>query len=232
MSFDASQPHWQIESNQIRFAKIRGLNQRFLKFIGSNFSDSKFVGCNFDYTNFERTIITGEILDNCCPSYENLKLKFARTLRMNFQQIGDSELANKAIGIELEATEIHRRKAAFSNEPYYRKKYRDFDRFKAFIDWLKFKLLDIIWGNGESLYKLIRSIVSIFIAMFILDIYIFADPINSNNFIYSLAKIPEIFLGVVTPDHYPKLYLVSIVFVRLVTMGFFMSIIIKRFNRR
>ena len=110
----------------------------------------KFTGCKFDYANFERTIIEGDVLDNCCPGWDNLKLKFARTLRVNFQQLGDSELANKAIKVELDATEIHLKKSWHSNESYYRKKYCGWKRVGKFFEWLKFQILDFIWENGEN----------------------------------------------------------------------------------
>ncbi|HHB75668.1 MAG TPA: hypothetical protein ENK84_03880, partial [Desulfobulbus sp.] len=90
------------------------------KFIGANFYGAKFIGCKFDYATFERAIISNDVLDNCCPGWDNLKLKFARTLRVNFQQLGDSKSANKAIKIELDATEIHLKKSWLSNESYYR----------------------------------------------------------------------------------------------------------------
>ena len=85
------------------------------RFIGVNFSGANFIGCKFDYATFERTIIASDILDNCCPGWDNLKLKFARTLRVNFQQLGESKSANKAIQVELEATEIHLHKSWKSN---------------------------------------------------------------------------------------------------------------------
>ena len=47
-------------------------------------------------------------------------MRFARTLRMNYQQLGDARAANKAI--EIEATEIHLHKAWSSKQSYYRSK--------------------------------------------------------------------------------------------------------------
>ena len=66
------------------------------RFVGVNFYGSKFTGCKFDYANFERTIIEGDVLDNCCPGWDNLKLKFARTLRVNFQQLGNSRISQQS----------------------------------------------------------------------------------------------------------------------------------------
>ena len=75
-----------------------------------------FTGCKFDYSIFERTLIDADLLDTECPGQENLKMRFARTLRMNFQQVGDAKAANRAIKVELQATMAHLHKAWRSTE--------------------------------------------------------------------------------------------------------------------
>jgi len=202
------------------------------RFISTNLFEARFNGCKFDYATFERTIIDSNILDTNCPGWENLKLKFARTLRMNFQQLGDSESVNKAIKVELEATEAHLHKAWKSNESYYRNKYAGLNRAKKFFEWLYFKTLDFIWGNGESVSKLLRTIIIIFLLMTICDVFAFKDATKINNYWNSFWMMPEIFLGVASPSNYHKLYLAFIVFTRLAMIGFFLSIFIKKFNRR
>ncbi|GAG90275.1 unnamed protein product, partial [marine sediment metagenome] len=202
------------------------------RFISVNFHGTSFRGCKFDYATFERTIVDSNILDTSCPGWENLKSTFARTLRTNFQQLGDATSANKAIKVELEATEAHLYKAWKSNESYYRKKYEGLNRAKKFSEWLKFKVLDFIWGNGESAYKLVRSIIIIFLLMTIYNVLAFTDPAKISSYWNSILAIPPIFLGVTSPSHYPELYLTFIVFIRLAAIGFLLSIIIKKFSRR
>lgn len=202
------------------------------RFIGTNFLGSKFSGCKFDYSIFERTIVDSYILDSECPGLENLKIKFARTLRMNYQQLGDAKSANKAIEVELKATEVHLYKTWRSNESYYRKKYAGWNRFKAFIQWINFKILDFIWGNGENTWKLIRATFILFALMTIFDVFKFRDPQIIYSYIQSFLDAPQIFLGTLSPSNYSSVYLTVIFFTRLVAFGFFMSIIIKRFNRR
>ncbi len=202
------------------------------RFIGSNFYGASFNGCKFDYAVFERTIVDNDILDVGCPGYENLKLRFARTLRMNFQTLGDSKSANKAIEVELDATEAHLHKAWKSTESYYRKKYSSLKRIKVFIEWIAFKSMDLIWGNGESLLKLVRSVVIILTLMSIFDVFSFGDPIKLSSYWTSFSAAPSVFLGTSSPEHYSKSYLALVAFVRIVAIGFFISIIIKRFNRR
>lgn len=202
------------------------------RFIGTNFYGASFSGCKFDYAVFERTIIDSHILEIGCPGYENLKFKFARTLRMNFQSLGDSKAANKAIKVELDATESHLYKAWKSKESYYRKKYKGFKKIKVFSEWLTFKAMDLIWGNGENALKLIRSIVIILALMSLFDVFSFSDPTQLSSYWSSFWSMPAVFLGTLSPQHYSESYLAFICFIRLVAIGFFISIIIKRFNRR
>jgi len=202
------------------------------RFIGVNFYGTSFSGCKFEYATFERTIIDSDILDTGCPGWDNLKLRFARTLRMNYQQLGDSESANKAIKVELDATKVYLHKAWQSNESYYRKKYARSKCAGMFFKWLNFKVLDVIWGNGESIYKLIISIMIFLIVMSFIDVIAFKNITQVSSYLSSFLKMPAVFLGILSPPYYPSLYLSLIFLVRLVAMGFFLSIIIKIFNRR
>lgn len=202
------------------------------RFVGTNLHGSKFSGCRFDYAIFERTAVDAAILDTECPGFENLKARFARTLRTNYQQLGDAVAANAAMKVELQATEVHLHKAWRSNEAYYRKKYSGWRRIQSFSEWLGFKALDFIWGNGESALKLCRSALIILAVMAFFDVFKFGDAQRVDSYAKAIPTALEVFLGVLSPDHYAKWYLATIAFVRLIAVGFFLSILIKRFNRR
>lgn len=202
------------------------------KFNNSNLVGSAFNGCKFDYATFEKTQIDTDILYTGCPSSENLKLKFARSLRTNYQQLGDAKAANKAISIELKATDDHLYKAWSSKEPYYRKKYKGILRATLFTEWLEFKLLDFIWGNGESAYKLFRAVFLVLLMITMYDVFNFGDPNLVSDYWASLVKSPQILFGVNGSAYYPGSFLAIVFATRLIMFGFFMSIIIKRFNRR
>jgi Pentapeptide repeats (9 copies) len=201
------------------------------QFINSNFLESSFIGCKFDYCSFEKTTIESEILDNCCPPFENLKLRFARSLRINYQQLGDTDSANKAIKVELKATELRLHKSWRSNESYYRLKYAGWRRVRAYLDWFQFKMLDFIWGNGESATKLIRTVLIFIIAVAVID-FSFWEQHKGEDLLTALLSAPAIFLGTLSPDRYSKSWLAVVTFFRLTSLALFMSIIIKRFNRR
>lgn len=221
-----------FDTAYLRNCKFEDCDFTGCKFISSNLSGSSFSGCKFDYATFEKTFIDDDILDVGCPGPENLKLKFARSLRTNYQQIGDAKAVNKAINIELQATEDHFRKAWSSKESYYRRKYRGLSRFKVSLEWLQFKTLDLIWGNGESTWKLFRAVavLLIFIATFhTLEV---GHPDSLTSYIESLMLSPQLLLGTLKPSEYDPAYLTLLYIIRLIMFGFFMSVIIKRFNRR
>lgn len=225
-----------FESSYLRGCKFDSCDFTGCKFVGTNFSGAKFIGCKFDYTIFEKTIIDNDILDNCCPSQENLKLKFARTLRVNFQKLGDSDSVNKAIKVELDATKEHLHKAWHSNESYYRQKYKNIKRIEMFFYWLNFSFWDLIWGNGEDILKLIRSVFVFFILMGLFDIVINQNQYltsNSFDFIWQMpVKIPAIFFATLSSPNYPLWYTTLVFVVRLVFFSLFTSVVIKRLNRR
>lgn len=202
------------------------------KFIASNLIGSSFSGCNFEYSHFERTAIDSDILDTSCPSWENLKLKFARTLRINFGQLGDAKAVNKAIKVELAATYEHLRDASFSNAAYYRKKYSGLNRLKSILHYIEFVTLDWLWGNGESLIKLGRAsfIVLLLIAGF--ETGLSDDCATLKIFYDNVLRSPQIFLGTSKADFISEGGLTVIFFTRLVVFALFVSILVKRLNKR
>lgn len=202
------------------------------RFVSTNFHGSSFTGCQFDYASFEKTDIDDDVLSSGCPATENLKMRFARSLRINYQQLGNAEAANKAIEVELDATEVYLHKSWRSNESYYRKKYTREKRVKQFFRWLTFKTLDLVWGNGESTYKLLRAVVVVQIAIAIVHVGAFGDSTLVANYLKAIVDAPSTFLGTAVPPEYPPLYVSALQFVKLVFFGFFMSVILKRFNRR
>ena len=201
------------------------------RFTGTSFPGSTFEGCKFDYATFHGTLIDDHVLDNCCPSYENVKLGFARTLRMNYQGLGDSVAVNKAILVELDATGVHLYKAWRSNDAYYRAKYKGLSRVSAFVKWINFRALDFVWGNGESPRKLTRTAVLMLLGLAAGDTVFYRNPMLVPDWVRALGDAPQVFLGT-SPSSYPGLAVAVITLARLVVLGLFMSILIRRFARR
>ena len=67
---------------------------RFLRFYGVSLHRKHFIwfelstGCRLDYALFERTVVDNDLLRNRMPRDENLKMRFARSLRMNSDNWG------------------------------------------------------------------------------------------------------------------------------------------------
>ena len=215
-----------------RDAKFDSCDFTGCRFIATNLHGAKFAGCRFEYATFERTTVDSSILDTECPSRENLGLRFARTLRLNYQQLGDAAAVNKAMSVELKAMETHLYKAWASEEDYYRKKYVGVLFFRALYEWCLFRLGDFIWGNGESALRLLRFVLLILSCMTIYEVFSFGDPRLVGSYGAAALNSSEVFMGVPGPVEYPKPYIAVVTLVRLVTVGFLLSIIIKKFNRR
>lgn len=204
------------------------------KFLNSNFNGSSFIKCDFRYCFFDKTFIDEDFLDNM-PEEKNLKQRLLRTIRINYQQLGDSKNVNKVMLLELQATRDYLKDAAFSDEKYYQKKYGGFKkRTKAIINLICFIFWDFIWGNGEKLSNLIRLFIFVLIGIVIYDMY-HASPQDSDSLSYlinSIFRSVAIFFSVENPDNFSDSFKTLIVFIRLFLFALFISILVKRLNRR
>ena len=202
------------------------------RFVGSNFHQSPFLGCKFWYANFERTQIDDDILTSEAPAEENLRTRFARTLRMNFSQLGDSKAVNLAISLELEATEQYLRNSwSTKRNSYYRKKYPGWKQGRQFLRWVDFKMLDLIWGNGESILKLVRSIAVVVAAIAIYDVVSAGKLLDLSAYWEGMKQAPAVFLGVLTKSYSP-LALSLIAGSRYIGLALLTALLVKRFGRR
>lgn len=202
------------------------------RFIGCNLHQSAFSGCEFEYAVFERCQIDDDILEREAPREENLKMRFARSLRMNFQQIGDAKAVNRAISLELEATSSCLKKSWSSSESYYRTKYKGWKKLPQFFKWLEFKVLDIVWGNGENTLKLLRAIVAVHVGVAVYDTVYFGNAWDIRDYIKSFVASPGVFFGISSPHIYPLWFSSTVAATRLLSFAFLTAILVKRFGRR
>lgn len=203
------------------------------RFLGSNFHQSAFRGCKFEFATFERTQIDDDILMSEAPREENLRMRFARSLRMNYQQIGDAKAVNKAISLELEATSIYLYKSWRSSETYYKQKYPGLlNGIVQFLRWSEFWILDFIWGNGESVLKLLRSILLSIFIIAAYDTNTNGSPLNIGFYWSSLQISPAVFLGISSPHNFTVGVLSIITGTRFVSIALLTALLVKRFSRR
>lgn len=202
------------------------------RFIGCNLHQSAFSGCQFEYAIFERCQIDDDILEREAPRAENLKMRFARSLRMNFQQIGDAKAVNRAISQELDATSCYLKKSWSSSETYYRGKYPGWKKVPQFFKWLEFRALDAIWGNGENMLKLLRTILVVHLLIAVYETFQFGNAWDLRDYLVNLAISPGVFFGIATPHPHPIWFSSIIAATRLVGFAFLTAILVKRFGRR
>lgn len=202
------------------------------RFIGSNFHQSAFTGCDFGYATFERSQIDDDILESEAPKEENLRMRFARSLRMNYQQIGDAKAVNKAISVELDATSAYLYKSWKSRETYYKNKYSGFKAVTQFLLWSEFWVLDFIWGNGESVLKLMRTMFICLIAIAFYDTISYGNVLSISDYWHSLQSSPGVFLGVEKPSNYPGIILSAVTVTRFIGIALLTALLVKRFGRR
>jgi hypothetical protein len=202
------------------------------RFLGSNFHQSAFAGCNFEYATFERCEIDDDILVSEAPLAENLRMRFARSLRMNYQQIGDAKAVNKAISLELEATSIYLYKSWRSRESYYKDKYPGLKAIGQFVRWLEFWILDFVWGNGESILKLLRTMLLGVVVIAVYDTGAHGNVLNVGDYWNSLQNAPAVFLGISHPPSYSVAILSVITVTRFVAIALVAALLVRRFGRR
>ncbi len=224
-----------FDHNYIRGCSFDNCNFTGAKFLNTNLQGSSFISCDFRYAFFEKTIIDDDFIFNNLPHESNLRQKLLRTLRVNFQQLGDSDNVNKSIDYELEATAEYLWDAAFSSEKYYQNKYGGFKKRSISIGKLiNFELWDFVWGNGEKVWKIARFLLLMLIVIVVYDVLNINLP-NSDSISYaysSFLKSFAIFFGVETPKHFTGNFIAFIMFSRLFIFALFVSIMVKRLSRR
>lgn len=202
------------------------------RFIGTNFNQSSFHGSRFDYATFERCQVDSDILRAWLPKEDNLKMRFVRSLRMNFQQIGDAKAVNEAITLELEATARHLLASWWSEDVFHRNKYPGLRRIGQFWAWVGFWILHFIWGNGESVLALLRSIILVMAAIAIFEANSGPGPATIFSYLNSAKVAPAIFLGVEQFSVHSTFAASIVVATRLIAISLLTALLAKRFGRR
>lgn len=224
-----------FDHNYIRGCSFENCDFTGAKFLNTNFQGTSFTTCDFKYAIFEKTIIDDDFIFSNLPKESNLRQKLLRSLRVNFQQLGDSTNVNKSIVFELDATAQYLWDAAFSNEKYYQDKYGGFKRrSEAIIKLINFSFWDFIWGNGEKVWKIVRFLIIMLVIIVVYDVYVQDYP-EGDSISYAFQSLRNsfpVFFGVKTPDHFTPNFTAFIMFTRLFIFALFVSIMVKRLNRR
>lgn len=194
----------------------------------SNLKGSSFEKCRFPYATWDKTWLDEEFLDRCLPPEENLARDLVRSLRVNFAQIGNYDAVNKAAAIEVALTGQHLFNAAYSRQAYYRSmpKYNGLSRLSYIGQHLRWKTLDLLWGNGESLLRVLLSAAAAIVVAAVL----LTNAIADLKYVDALSLSFFSFWGVA--QRAPIALTAALTVARFVFFGLFMAILVKRLSRR
>ena len=192
-----------------------------------NLKGASFSECKFEYSPWEKSQLDEHFLEDCLPPQENLARDLVRSLRVNFAQIGNYAAVNRAAAIEVQLTGQHLYNAAYSKQSYYRKKEKNtgFARISHMAQHLQWRVLEFLWGNGESILRVIIN--------GLLVILVFALILAAGEQCYKFTDALWLsFLGFwgETKD-LPTGIRVALTISRFILAGLFMTILVKRLSR-
>lgn len=195
----------------------------------TNLRGTKFSDCKFAYATWEHSQLEQNFLKSCLPAEYNLARDMIRSLRVNFSQIGNCEAVNKAASMEVQLTGKHLYNAAYSKQSYYRTKYTGFERVMYGLRHVQWKFLELLWGNGESIYRVAQSsVVVILLAALLLFV-----RTNATLSLWDALRISVLeFWGLETSLQLDNSLALLLAISRLILFGLFMAILVKRLSRR
>jgi hypothetical protein len=234
--------HSIIENSYFHNCEFKQCNFTGTQFLNSNFSSSKFINCNFDYAFFSKcTIKYSEILQNL-PKYENIKIKFLKSLLINAIEMGDYEEKGQ-ISLKIASTTMeYMKNILISNQSYYKTKYTNWNRLEAFFTLISSNLENMIWKFGSSYVRLLLSTLA---TIFFITIYSFfsnlekAMPISdifSQNSLSNLFSIfilnSKILLDIPYDQHLAKDSITfSLAILRYIALGLIINIFYSKHNK-
>ena len=172
--------------------------------------------------------IEGDVITHNQVAKLTMPLHLARSLRVNFSQIGNYEAVNKAASIEVSLTGQHLYNAAYSRQSYYRSKYKGWSRVMHAVRHARWKALDLLWGNGESIVR----VASAGLAFIVVTALALMQGDSKVLFSDALWSTFSHFWGVQGGTAIPGSYAVTLTVIRYVLLGLFMAILVKRLSRR
>lgn len=210
-------------------------------FINCNFDMASFVSCDFRYATFNNCFIPYEQIKMNLPhGEENLCSDICKNLSAQCLKLGEIENYKAFLFEERAAGEVHSiRKLFHSNNSYY-SKYSLWDGINGLFDFLRSKVSKYLWGYGEKMGALLRSIIItilIYGAFFTYQINNISSPTFSYPKWASAIYLSACNFFSVSTDFVLKTESLRIVglsehIIGAVLMGFFVAALFRQINRR
>jgi len=119
-----------------------------------------------------------------------------------------------------------------SSEYYTLEKYQGWNRFLYAARYCSWKLMDVLWGNGESLWKVIRSAgVTVIVGSLLWHLL---EPDGASLLLQRTGAIAALFFAAPSPNGLavPFWLGVSISIARIILTALFLAVLVKRLARR
>jgi hypothetical protein len=140
-----------------RHALFENVNFSGSYFKNCNFSNSTFYHCDLSFCKFEKCDLPYKSIMSCLPSEPNIRRELARSLKVNYQGLGNKKIADIFLDIEIEANEQELMAIFKSSETYYKQRYDWGQRFSSLFEWGWLKAAGLVWGYGHRILRLIIS---------------------------------------------------------------------------
>lgn len=229
-----------IERSYFRNATFE--NCRFVgaRIVDSNFRSANFVNCDFQYAIVQRSILpVSELLRNL-PDFPNVRREFLQQLRANAISVGDPSLVNQLVSKELEAERDYWRDARKRSTAYYEKKYGSIGGMVR-ANWQALVLVAdrFIWGHGESIGRLIISTIAAILLLAMIrwmgrapgevqDLRV-GDLWAAVRFTWEVYLDLPIAVGALDGH---LVWGSTVVLVRYLTIGLFISVVFRKLSKR
>lgn len=171
--------HSIFEDVYARKAKFSNIDFTGSVFRNCNLERATLKSCTLKYCEFSNTQLPHLEIISCLPSEPNIREELARNLKMNFIGLGQKDIADKFLEIEIKAKESRMIEIFKSKTSHYKENYDQLDRIEnvgLFIwSWIK----RFFSGYGYSVKWIFISFISI---MFTLSLVIFLNgPLSLKN---------------------------------------------------
>ena len=206
------------------------------KFINCDMSRVDIRSCDVKFYNtFQQTPVPYNRISESLPSEGNLRQALCENLSREASRVGEFGDAGRFRAAALQGQLRFLRAVVARNIPYYRDKYDQTDQVQAFLNLVKLRLFNAVWGGTRSHWIVLRNWLLLAAIAFVTFALLGRDSVGTDStwwragFYGALATIP------ITPPHDyaltdPSLQVLTVVirFLGLIFAAIFAALLFAR----
>jgi hypothetical protein len=140
-----------------RKSELRGSTFVGCKFINCNFTHITIRDCDFRYAEFRGTTPPFRELVHSAPQQANLRYELFNALSRVAESAGSGEEARRYRLAGIEALDKHLRSAVKADSSWYKEHFDVLGRLGALLRLAWHHVNRVLWGHGESAWRLLAS---------------------------------------------------------------------------